>query len=252
MKLEEQEIIDKYLSDLHYWVDLHDRIEFVRKILNPTAEERKKKELQQIKGEVNPKIREAIDKIAKNFRKVIEENEYSWYKKTVEYYIEKYGEVITYKQRKGKQLPNIINKVYKKLSSVYSVYVDIKLDPNWKEILKKIAISYSHQVIQSFKFKMYDKIGGLISDIDKPFEVDVTGGGIKSNNIHFNFNDGSRFSIKNQIVSKMSNRGTFFYSYPTTFHDAYLPNNEKIPNPNEYTVKKAFNDYFEELDKYNI
>jgi hypothetical protein len=100
--------------------------------------------------------------------------------------------------------------------------------------------------------KMYDKIGGLVSDIDKDFRANVVGSDMSYNDINFIFNDNSKFSIRNQIVSKISNQGTFFYTYPTTFHDAYLPDGEKIPNPNEYSVKNAFNSFYDEVDKFNL
>jgi len=191
---------------------------------------------------LNPKIRNAIDEIAENFRKVIEKTEYTGNKKTIERYLEDYGKNITAEQMsEDEYTPSIIRNVYKQPNREYRDYILMK---NWIAFIKTDALEYSHNVILTFQRKMYDKIGGMISDIDKDFEVEVTGRGMRNNNIHFTFDDGSKFSIKNQIVSKVSNQGTFFYTYPTTFHNANLPDGKKISSPNEYNVKKKFNDYY--------
>lgn len=240
----EKEYIEKWYPNLEYWASLWKKTEEIRSILNPTKEEKERKEIQVIKGKLNPKIRKAIDEIAEDFRKVIEETELNYFTKTVERYIKKYGKAMTYEDRqKDKETPRIIFDVYKKVSKRYEYIVDHQLIPNWKELIANKAKDISEETILKFKIKMYDKIGGLVSDIDVDFDVKVYGRGMYHNDIYFNFVDGSKFSIKNQIVSKFSNQGTFFYTYPTTFHNAYLPNGKKIENPNEYTVKKAFNDY---------
>lgn len=230
--IEEENHVKKYYPDLDKWTELYLKIKEIKKILNPTKEEREKKKLQEIKGKINPKIKNAIDEIAEDFRKVIEKNEYNLYKNTIERYIKKFGKILSYDQIRKSHI--IIFKVYKK---------NYTLIPNWEEVIKEESNKISYEIIQSFQFKMYDKIGGMISDINKDFDVEVKGE-MSTNNITFTFNDGSEFSIKNQIVSKFSNMGTFFYTYPTTFHDAYLPDGEKIQNPNEYNVKKSFNDYY--------
>ena len=98
-------------------------------------------------------------------------------------------------------------------------------------------------IILGWKVKMYDKLGGFISDLNKPFTLSVRGSQERQNDINFKFEDGSSFTLRNNIVDKISHLGTFFYAYPTTFHYAYLPDGSKIANPNEVTVKKAFNSY---------
>lgn len=82
--------ISKYYPNLQEWSELGEKLEEIRKILNPTAEERKKKQLEEIKGKVNPEIKSAIDEIAEDFRKVIEKNEYDWYIRRINLFNEKY------------------------------------------------------------------------------------------------------------------------------------------------------------------
>jgi hypothetical protein len=246
LKPAEQEFVDNYFQNLHHWTEIHNRLEYIRQILNPTKEEKDRRKNEDIKGKLNPKIRTAIDEIAENFRKVIEKNEHTNCKKSIERYLETYGEVITYEQMtEDEYTPSIIHKVYINEKKIIKNNYDITLIKNWKSFIKKYALEYSHDAILSFQYKMYDKIGGMISDINKDFEVDVTGRGMRNNNIHFTFDDGSKFSIRNKIVNNLNQYNTFYYTYPTTFHDAYLPDGKKIPSPNEFNVKKEFNDYYD-------
>ena len=251
---EEQVFVDKYYSNFDKWLDLNDRIEEIRKILNPTADERRKKELQQIKGKLNPKIKKVIDEIAENFRQVIEKNELDSYERALKRFRDKYGDTISYEEttkiidrRRFDWLGGINHSLYVKSKDApkYSYNYDLVLISNYQEKIEEVAKLVSYETIAKFKGKMYDKIGGMVTDIDKEFEVEVQGGNWTYNDIFFTFEDGSRFSIRNKIVSNVNQYNTFYYTYPTTFHEAYLPNGEKIPAPNEYTVKKAFNDYYE-------
>lgn len=245
---EEQDFVDKYYSNFDKWVGLDERIEEVRKILNPSAEERKAKEFKEIKGKLNPKIKKAIDEIAENFRKVIEENEKNSYEKSLSRKREEYGDKIPSDDTHERNFRwgGVNNRLYQKDPKIskFSYNFDYILIPNYQEVIDEQANSISYEIIGKFKGKMYSKIGGMVTDIDKEFEVEVVGGNWTYNDIFFTFEDGSRFSIRNKIVSNVNQYETFYYTYPTTFHDAFLPNGEKIPNPNEYSVKKAFNDYY--------
>jgi hypothetical protein len=236
-----QNLVSKYYPNIKDWCELGEKIEEIRKILNPTAEERKKKELQAIKGKVNPEIKSAIDEIAEDFRKIIEKNEYEWYMRKVNSFKEKFPNGVDDSVRRERSFSyNDISFLFKKENS-YSTKTNLKSDI--EEVVKKIAYDKSVEVIQSWQGKMYDKLGGFISEIGKKFKTQVRGSGPRQNDIIFNFEDGSKFTITNQIVSKISNLGNYFYTYPTTFHDAFLPDGSRIFSPNEFTVKKAFNEF---------
>jgi len=261
---EEQKFVDKYYSNFDKWIELYNKIEEVRTVLNPTAKERKARELKEIKGKLNPKIKKVIDEIAENFRKVIEKNELNGYERALKRFREKYGDSISYKlteyhnRRKNKFSwgGGINNKIYKKSKGApnYSYDYDLVLisEEEYQKAMEDTANLVSHETILKFQAKMYDKIGGLVSDIDKEFEVEVIGGDWTYNDIYFEFDDGSKFSIRNKIVSNINQHDTFYYTYPTTFHNAYLPDGERVESPNEYNVKKKFNDFYDETEKYNL
>lgn len=246
---EEQKFMDKYYSNFDKWAEIHNKIEEIRKVLNPSAKERKEKELKQIKGKLNPKIKKVIDEIAENFRQVIEKNELENYTSSLKRFRGEHGDSVDYdtsSKRKFNWLGGINIKLYQKdpNSPKYSYNYDKVLISNYEEVIKNTANSVSYATIAKFQGKMYDKIGGMVTDIDKDFDIEVHGGDWTYNDIYFKFEDGSNFSIRNKIVSNINQYNTFYYTYPTTFHDAYLPNGEKISNPNEYVVKLAFNEYY--------
>jgi len=55
------------------------------------------------------------------------------------------------------------------------------------------------------------------------------------------FKDGSSFDVRNKTVTKVSNRGTWFAQYPTTFHNAVLPDGTRMRGSlSEKTMVKEF------------
>lgn len=245
---EEREYYEKYFGNLDYWIEILDRIEYVRKVLNPTAKERKEKALKTIKGKVNPKIANAIDEIAENFRKSIEKTQLKNYTNSLEKFRERNGDNVShdiYSNKKFSWGGGINHKLYKKPKSAPRYgYHDLILVGDYQQVMEDTANRDSYEIIAKFKYKMYDKIGGMISDINKGFKIEVIGNSWTQNDIMFVFDDGSGFTIRNKIVYKISHQGTTFYTYPTTFHNAYLPDGKRIKSPNEYIVKKRFNEYY--------
>jgi len=47
-------------------------------------------------------------------------------------------------------------------------------------------------------------------------------GGVLEGTIHFEFENGDKFLVRNQVISKMSRLGKWFNQFPTTFHDIEL------------------------------
>jgi len=242
----EKKFVKKYFENLEIWSDLSDKIEEIKKIITPTREQKEAKKLKEIKGKVNPEIKSAIDEIAENFRKVIESNQQSFLLKTIERFKKEFPEGLDsnkYYEKDNIFYREYIGKYIKPVQNSMSFKQTYKLVDNYEEKVKKDAYEMSVDTIAKWQFKMYEKLGGFMSELNKKFTTTVMGNKLRSNTIFFKFEDGSRFSIENQIVAKLSNLGNHFYTYPTTFHDAYLPNGEKIANPNEFTVKQAFNSY---------
>lgn len=241
MNQAELDWFNQYYQNLDKWVDLLNKLKVIERLLKPTKEEKSQKKLDEIKKTyINPQIREAVDQISENFRIVIEKNEYDYYLSVASVVATKYPDGITM-ENFFKICRN--TDLLRKMCSYKNESDKFYLLPNYADLLKPVAFDRSVNVIAPFTYKMYDKLSGFLTELNKEFDVSVLGKNKNNNEIIFNFTDKSAFTIKNSVVSKFSNRGTFFYTYPTTFHSAYLPNREKIPNPNEYSVKKAFLDY---------
>jgi hypothetical protein len=235
---DEKSFITKFFPYLKVWSDLADIFKKAEDIVSPSKEKRIEKELQQIKGKINPEIKTAIDEIAENFRIVIEEKELNYFTRYINEFKEKYPNGMTssefYYERKNDFIKTAI------FHFVFHEKGITKLKPNYTELAAKEANQVSKETITKWQVKMYDKLGGFLNDLNKKFTTDVIGKKMNENDIFFKFEDGSRFSIRNSIVPKVSNKGTYFYTYPTTFHNAVLANGEKVANPNELTVKQAF------------
>ncbi len=210
---------------------------------------------EEIKGALNPHLREVIDNIAEEFRKVVEEDNYNYYMKLIEIFKKDFGsnEATTeqYRAKYYKADPKRPDKDWAgkwsdqelKYSHLFNYSpTEIKIKSDAETIARKQAIENSEAIKKNFQAKMYDKLSGFLTELGKEFDITYKGK-MRVNDIYFKFTDGSRFSIRNQIVSHFRWPGGFYYSYPTTFHDAYLPNGVKINQPSEYTIKKAFLDY---------
>jgi len=238
---EEQKFIDKWYTNLKDWTSLGDKLEKIRKVVAPTGEEKRGKAIEQIKGKINPEIKNAIDEIAENFRVTIEKNEYQWYlRKFAEFYKE-FPEGANYTQYNDKKYRSIFTELGSFIYIVIHPFRLFSIIPNAEEKAAKLANKKSYIIIASWQGKMYNKLGGFMSELNKKFTTDVVGRGPRENDIYFKFENGAKFTLRNKIVDKISHLGTYFYTYPTTFHSAFLANGDKIANPNEFTVKDAFN-----------
>lgn len=242
----EKDFIEKYYPNMDKWDELNKKIIELNSFFNPTKEEKEKRKLKEIKGKINPKLKVKIDKIAEDFRQIIEKNEYDYLIKLSNRFRLTFGESVSRSKKLDKKDDNLLYSL-----SRYTNYNKknglIQLSNDYDTLMKNDAKETSENVIISWQLKMYDKLGGDFFDSMVDFKTDVIGKGYLSNEIDFNFDDGSRFTLRNQIVHKVSNRGTFFYTFPTTFHNAILPNGEIVKNPNEYNVKNEFKNYYEKL-----
>jgi hypothetical protein len=240
-----EKFLEKWYPNLEELNELAQKIEEIRKVVQPTPQEKKDREVRVIKGRINPEIQNAIDEIAENFRKVIEENEYERFIRYIESFKQKFPNGANDNDKRDRKNEFLFHAVsYFLIKQNLNLYnsPSIIMD-NAEEKARKIAYNISVDTIKSWQFKMYNKLGGFMSELNKKFKTTVLGNRLRENDIIFNFEDESKFSIRNKIVDKVSHLGTYFYTYPTTFHNAYLPDGTKIANPNEYTVKKAFNDF---------
>lgn len=237
---------DKYFPNIEVFADFAHKLSAIQQIVAPSAKEKREQELKAIKGKVNPEIKTAIDEIAEDFRKVIEEKEYAYYLKVAKLFNEKFPDGISskdYYERKNAYYREVIGFLLKKKDERSYIDHTYILTDNYEQKAKERATKISIETIAQWQGKMYNKLGGFISELNKKFTTSVIGRTMGEHDIIFKFDDGSRFSIRNQIVSKISNKGTYFYAYPTTFHNAFLPDGSRIAQPSEFTVKDAFNKY---------
>lgn len=54
------------------------------------------------------------------------------------------------------------------------------------------------------------------------------------------FVDNASFRVSFSIITKVSNKGTWFNQFPTRFHDITLPDGTKIKSPSEARIKAEF------------
>lgn len=96
---------------------------------------------------------------------------------------------------------------------------DYELKHNADEIIEKEATDRATRMRDAFIAKNTQKLTNIISkkkivrhsvfDVHSDFQA----------SIHFVFDDGTEFTVRNKTVSKWSTNGTLFYQFPTTFHD---------------------------------
>lgn len=107
------------------------------------------------------------------------------------------------------------------------------------ERIARKAKDYADFAVAGFIVKMVDKFEG-ICEAKGNCTVVKANGSLGWNAIRFEFADGASFDAQNSIVSKWSSKGRPFNQYPTTFHNVVLPGGERMKQPSEAKVKKAF------------
>jgi len=114
------------------------------------------------------------------------------------------------------------------------------------KVIHERAVQEADDVRDQFLYKNSRKLGAIVNAKDKAgvklkgAEIVAMGRGTYEGDIQFTFADGSRFVVRNQTVGKMSPQGTFFYQFPTTFHNVVLPNGKPMSEPSEERMQKVF------------
>lgn len=191
------------------------------------------KQREEIKGKLDPIIKVELEKITERFKLLMVD----FFNKKFIKRAESLKEILPKLNLKDPKDVNILRS-YESVYLENNKFVTIKNE----EQLLKMAIGIAELQSQSFFFKMADKLGGLVAS----GKLESVGEYMNRNStpfdsfIRFTFKNGSQFIIKSSIVINCSPLGNYFYQYPTTFHDAIDKNGNKIKNPNELIVKKAF------------
>ena len=192
-------------------------------------------------GVLSKEIEEELEKIGKGFAKDLETNFEDHYHAIVTKYqadAKRRGSTNTHDLYRDKQnyhlnklLNNFLESEYKDGRYVYNLKKD------YKSIIDKMAKQSAKEAVEGFVLKMKMKLSVIVGS--HKMGVDVSGSSSR-NTISFEFEDKSRFTVQNAIVLSYSVYGKPFYRYPTTFHNVILPNGDKLRNPSEARVKKAF------------
>jgi hypothetical protein len=118
---------------------------------------------------------------------------------------------------------------------------DVKKDI--EDVILRSATKTVEETQQAFIGKVLSKVTPMVAN-KKLAKARVAAveyrRGILEANIHFDFEDKSKFLLCNKIVFKTSQYGTPFYQYPSTFHDVVLSNGEKMAQPSEQRMNKEF------------
>jgi len=219
-------------------------------VSNPTKSDIKNKQHEYIKGKIDTKLKNIIEKIAEEYRKSIELNYAKYYIQIIENYNDSqktepnpyilYMKNPDYRENILKFLDEKQDNT-NKLKYVYNGTKTYELKSNYKEIIKQESKKQSDNIISDYINKMFYKLGGLLIDINKEVKNIVKSGNESEGTIIFQFTDNSQFTIKNSIVKSYSKLSTPFYRYPLTFHNIINSKGEYIKNPSELTLKKYFN-----------
>lgn len=254
-------IYQQNIAQIEKYIPIAQEVAKLQSKVESGKEQKAREKKQQIKGSVNPVIYKEIEIIAEDFRKIIEENQFMYYagKKTAFLKaVEETGSNDLYVIWPEKLIPGRWRSIdanegnRRKWDAVldyipegglrYSNKNSKKMQAKSDEALFKMAFDESTQEAQSFLFKMSDKLGGMFKDIDVKLEiVKLDDRNMRSNQLLFKINGGdSQFILQNQITHNYSHLGTFFYRYPTTFHNAIIKG-QKLKLPDEVSVKQALN-----------
>lgn len=132
------------------------------------------------------------------------------------------------------------------LAFLFSRMVDssMKLTNDWEDFIKKMAQEAADQIIDGFIYKNTGKIAFVIYKKNNMKSVKLDnvsiGQGKVECDLHFEFEDTSRFTATSSVVGAVSKFGKWFYRYPTTFHNVMLPDGKKLSGPSEQKMEEVF------------
>lgn len=141
-----------------------------------------------------------------------------------------------YKAIRATEIQYFINKVtkYDWKTKTYSMkltddelveYINNICERRIKEDKREFVNKNSLKIAGAIKNRQYSIEGKINTDLESLLKI--------------NLSDGAKFEVKTQIVGVENQYGTFFYRKPTTFHNVYLANGEKLKTPSYEKVIKC-------------
>ena len=122
------------------------------------------------------------------------------------------------------------------------------LYPDWKVRVEQMVEKEVEEMQNMFVYKNTRKLAPILSAKGNMGQEKVisinTRQGIITSVIQFTFDDGSSFVVEQSIVASSTrdswNRVTYFFRFPTTFHQVVLPSGEKMGMPSEERMNEIF------------
>jgi len=113
------------------------------------------------------------------------------------------------------------------------------------QICRDLAKKYAEQVRDSFVIKNSIKMSHIVKskNLGTPKSEILSMEKLQANfngRVLFSWDDGSRFELQNNTVHKVSNLGTPFCQYPTTYHNVILPGGKPMKDVCELNMVKVF------------
>lgn len=140
----------------------------------------------------------------------------------------------------------------KRMWANYSIFLqhaikDSKVNPDWKKAIEGVAEEQVEAMQNEFVFKNTRKLAPILTAKGNVGQQKVmsinTRQGMITATLGFTFDDGSSFrvdqSVKQSHARDSWGRVTWFYQYPTTFHDVVLPDGNKM-YPSEENMNEIF------------
>lgn len=189
-------------------------------------------------GTLSKEIEDELEKIGKGFETDLQANFEDHFHGLLDKYkadVKTTGKTNPYDFYKTKATYGRIEILRRLLDGDSRFNYTIKTD--YKSVITKLAKQSAKDAVISFVEKMKIKLTNIVGS--RKLAVDVDGNSNR-NTITFEFEDKSRFTVRNSIVLSYSMYGTPFYRYPTTFHNVILPNGKKLNSPSEAKIKKEF------------
>lgn len=241
--------IDAIYEAYKQWTPVADKLKQMREeraMINgklPKAE-REKIEREQIKGDLDPQLKNALDQVCTKFEAVIKDH-------MVDYLLEKIVKAKLFHAQPEPARGNWndiatrrIHDAWQKKMAYFSDVVATSQNGVYYYIdetqIEKRAIEYAKMQAEQFFFKMADKLGGMITGttLEKVTE-EMRGNNAFESVMVFKFTGNTTFTVLNKVVLNWSPLGTPFHQYPCTFHNAIVEG-VKVDTPCESTVKSAF------------
>jgi hypothetical protein len=125
---------------------------------------------------------------------------------------------------------------------------DVLYNTNLKEnggknsAMKNLAKRTARDLKEAFLQKNIQKLANIIemkSNLKKVTQKPFNKGSFEGYT-HFDFADGSGFTVVNKVVVKQNYHGTVFYQFPTTFHNVVMPDGSNMKQPSEKRMITVF------------